>query len=165
LKALEARLYADAAALASSDAASPGLARIDTYVRPEWVDYNGHMSDFRYLQVFGDAMDVLYRQAGVDEAYRRKGRMLYTVDTQISYLAEAKVNEPLYATTHVLSVDDKRLKVQHHLHRGRDDKLIATAMQTHVHVDTAAGKACAMEEDLYKRFEAIRAAQPAAARG
>jgi len=165
LKALEARLYTDAAGRASADAVAPGLARIDTYVRPEWVDYNGHMSDFRYLQVFGDAMDALYRRAGVDEAYRGKGRMLYTVDTQVSYLAEAKVNEPLYVLTRVLSVDAKRLKVQHHLHRGRDDKLIAAGMQTHVHVDTAAGKACAMPEDLYKKFEAIRTAQPAAASG
>jgi carnitine 3-dehydrogenase len=165
LRALEARLYTDAAGRTGAHAVSPKLTRIDTHVRPEWVDYNGHMSDFRYLQVFGDAMDVLYRRAGVDEAYRAKGRMLYTVDTQISYLAEAKVNEPLYALTRVLSVDAKRLKVQHHLHRGRDDRLIATGMQTHVHVDTAAGKACAMPEDLYERFEAIRAAQPAAAGG
>jgi acyl-CoA thioesterase FadM len=65
----------------------------------------------------------------------------------------------------VLSVDGKRLTVLHHLHRGRDDKLIATGTQTHVHVDTPAGKACAMDDDLYRRFEAMRAAQPAAAAG
>jgi len=163
LKALEERLYADAADRAGEHAGQQGLTRIDTYVRPEWVDYNGHMSDFRYLQVFGEAMDALYRRVGVDEAYRRTGRMLYTVDTQISYLAEAKVNEPLYATARVLSVDGKRIKVQHHLHRGRDDELIATGTQTHVHVDTAAGKACAMDDELYRRFDALRAAQPAAA--
>src|ERR1700678_3158905 len=67
LRALEARLYTDAAGRTGAHAVSPKLTRIDTHVRPEWVDYNGHMSDFRYLQVFGDAMDVLYRRAGVDE--------------------------------------------------------------------------------------------------
>ena len=159
LKALEARLYADAAERALSHAAPQELTRVDTYVRPEWVDYNGHMTDFRYLQVFGEAMDVLYRRVGVDEGYRLSGRMLYTVDTQISYLAEAKVNEPLYATTRVLSVDHKRLKVLHHLHRGSDDKLIATGAQTHVHVNSQAGKASAMDEDLYRRLESLRAAQ------
>ena len=64
------------------------------------------------------------------------------------------------STTHVLSVDHKRLKVLHHLHRGSDDKLIATGAQTHVHVNTEAGKASAMDEDLYQRVESLRAAQP-----
>jgi len=35
-------------------------------VLPEWVDYNGHMTEFRYLHVFGDATDEgsvnLYRR-------------------------------------------------------------------------------------------------------
>jgi len=158
LKALEERLYADAAKRVGAPAASAEQLRIDTRVRPEWVDYNGHMTDFRYLQVFGEAMDALYRRVGVDAAYRRSGRMFYTVDTQISYLAEAKVNEPLYATTRVLFVDDKRLKVRHHLQRGGDDKLIATGEQTHLHVNTAASKAAAMDEALYRRLEGLRAA-------
>ena len=158
--ALEERLYTDAAASARSrTAAAHELTRIDTHVRPEWVDYNSHMSDFRYLQVFGEAMEVLYRRVGVDEAYRRTGRMLYTVNSQIAYLAEAKVNEPLYATTRVLSVDDKRLKVLHQLHRARDDRLIATGEQTHLHVNTQAGKACAMADKVYRALETLRAAQ------
>jgi carnitine 3-dehydrogenase len=159
LRALEERLYADAAASVRSRGALQELTRIDTHVRPEWVDYNGHMSDFRYLQVFGEAMDALYRRVGVDEAYRLTGRMLYTVTTQIAYLAEAKVNEPLYATTRVLSVDDKRLKVLHHLHRGSDDKLIATGEQTHLHVNTGAGKACPMDEKVHRALESLRAVQ------
>ena len=159
LRALEERLYADAAAGTRSRDAPQELTRIDTRVRPEWVDYNGHMTDFRYLQVFGETMDALYRRVGVDEAYRQSGRMLYTVDTQITYLAEAKVNEPLYATARVLSVDSKRLKVRHRLHRGSDEKLIASGEQTHVHVNTQAGKACAMDENVYGRLESLRAAQ------
>ena len=163
LKALEERLYADAAST-RFQGASHELPRIDTHVRPEWVDYNGHMTDFRYLQVFGEAMDALYRRVGVDEAYRSSGRMLYTVDTQIAYLAEAQVNERLYATTRVLSVDNKRLRVQHRLHRGSDDKLIATGEQTHLHVNTRAGKASAMDEEVYRRLETLRAAHPESAR-
>src|SRR6202035_2966250 len=126
LRALEERLYAVAAARGKKHPAPHELTRIDTQVCPEWVDYNGHMSDFRYLQVFGEAMDALYRRVGIDGSYRQSGRMFYTVDTQISYLAEAKVNEVLYAITQVVSVDNKRLKVSHRLHRGSDAKLIAS---------------------------------------
>lgn len=159
LRALEERLYSDAAERARMEPAAHELTRIETLVRPEWVDYNGHMSDFRYLQVFGEAMDALYRRVGVDDGYRLSGRMLYTVDSQISYIAEAKVNEPLYATTRVVSVDDKRLKVLHRMHRVRDDVLIATGAQTHLHVNTQAGKASAMDHDVRRKLESLHAAQ------
>ena len=79
LRALEERLYEDAAAAASgrgrarrSGRGAP-LRLVETQVRPEWVDYNGHMTDSRYLQVFGDATDALLRYVGVDDAYRKSG--------------------------------------------------------------------------------------------
>jgi len=159
LRALEERLYADAATRAKKPAAPRELTQIDIQVCPEWVDYNGHMTDFRYLQVFGESMDALYRRVGIDESYRLGSRMFYTVETRISYLAEAKVNEPLCATTQVVSVDNKRLKVLHQLRRGTDAKLIASCEQTHVHVDTQAGKASAIDESVYRRLESLCAAQ------
>ena len=164
LRALEERLYSDAGERTRATTSTHELTRIETQVRAEWVDYNGHMSDFRYLQVFGEAMDALYRRVGVDDAYRLSGRMLYTVDTQISYLAEAKVNEPLYATTQVVSVDDKRLKVLHRLHRVRDNALIASSEQTHLHVNTQAGQASAMDRDVRRRLEILLTAQAESAR-
>jgi carnitine 3-dehydrogenase len=164
LRALEERLYAEAAEHSQAAGVGDELTRIETHVRPEWVDYNGHMTDFRYLQLFGEAMEALYRRVGVDEAYRLSGRMLYTVDTHIEYLAEAKVNEPLYATTQVLSVDNKRLKVTHRLYRGRDGALIATGAQTHLHVDTRAGKASPLDAEVQRRLALLCAAPVASAR-
>jgi carnitine 3-dehydrogenase len=78
--------------------------------------------------------------------------MLYTVDTHLANLAEARVNEPLYATTQVLSVDDKRLKVKHRLYCGAADKLVATGEQTHLHVNTRVGKASPMDEEVRRRL-------------
>ncbi len=119
LRALEARLYADAAgdAAAEGPATEQPLRVLATYVRPEWIDYNGHMSESRYLQVFGDAMDALYRRVGVDEDYRSAARMFYTVESHLMHKAEARVNEPLEVTTQVLALDDKRLHVFHRLYR------------------------------------------------
>ena len=62
-------------------------------VRPEWIDYNGHMTDSRYLQVFGDATDALLRYAGVDDAYRNSGRALFTVESHVRHVAEARALE------------------------------------------------------------------------
>jgi carnitine 3-dehydrogenase len=159
LRALETRLFQDAAAAQAprADEAGKPLHLLDSVVRPEWVDYNRHMSDFRYGQLFGDAVDVLFRRAGVDEAYRATGRMYYTVENHIKHLGEAKVGEPLYVTAQVLAADDKRLHVFQRLHRGRDDKLIATAEQMYLHVDTKAAKASAADPKIRAEFASIHA--------
>jgi carnitine 3-dehydrogenase len=159
LRALETRLFQDAASAQAPRANEAGkpLRLLDTVVRPEWVDYNRHMSDFRYGQVFGDAVDVLFRRAGVDEAYRATGRTYFTVENHIKHLGEIKVGEPLYITAQVLAVDDKRLHVFQQLHRGGDDKLIATAEQMYLHVDTKAAKASPADPKIRSAFASIRA--------
>jgi carnitine 3-dehydrogenase len=160
LRALEARLYADAARDEAPAPAREGqpLRVLGTYVRPEWIDYNGHMSESRYLQVFGDAMDALYRRVGVDEDYRAAARMFYTVESHLVHVAEARVNEPLEVTTQVLALDDKRLHVFHRLYRTSDATLLATVEQMHVHVDTANRKAVPIEGAVRTRLGQLSSA-------
>jgi len=160
LRALEERLYEAAAAGARerlTDADQP-LRLVETYVRPEWIDYNGHMTDSRYLQVFGDATDALFRYAGVDDAYRRSGRAMYTVETHVSHRAQARALEPLYVTTRVLEVDDKRVRLFHSLHRRRDEALVATAEQLYLHVNTPPGKASPMDAAVRAQLADLQAA-------
>jgi len=161
LRSLEERLFQDAATAHAGPSTEPNkpLRLLDIVVRPEWVDYNRHMSDFRYGQVFGDAIDVLFRQVGVDEAYRGTGRMYYTVENHLKHLGEAKLGESLYVTTQLLKVDEKRLHVFQRIHRARDDKQIATAEQLYLHVDTAAAKAAPADEKVRAKLETILRSQ------
>jgi carnitine 3-dehydrogenase len=164
LRALEARLYADAARGVGGGPAEPGDEQrcvFATSVRPEWIDYNGHLSESRYLQVFGDAMDALYRRVGIDETYRANARMFYTVESHLVHKAEARVNEPLEVTTQVLALDDKRLHVFHRLHRTSDATLLATAEQMHVHVDTANRKATPISGSVKARLQQLASAHAA----
>jgi carnitine 3-dehydrogenase len=160
LRAVENRLYDEAAARAGLRAAEPGqpLRLTETLARPEWIDYNGHLTDFRYLQVFGDATDALWRSVGIDDAYRRAGRAPYTVETHVRYLAEVRQMDALYVTTQVLAVDPKRIRVFHRLHRGRDDALAATGEYTYLHVDTAAGRTVPMAGPVLERLATIGSA-------
>jgi carnitine 3-dehydrogenase len=169
LRALEERLYEASAAsvrpiiAAATAAGAEGggggpLRLLETHVRPEWIDFHGHMTDSRYLQVFGDATDALFRYAGIDDAYRRRGHALYTAETRVVHKAEARSQERLYVTSGVLEVDDKRVRLLHSLHRTRDDALIATAEQLYLHVSTAAGKVAPMDASVRARLEAIQAA-------
>lgn len=164
LRGLEERLYERSgrkagAGLDATLAGGGAPARmLETVVRPEWIDYNGHMTDSRYLQVFGDATDALFRWAGVDAGYRKSGRAMYTLESHVTHVAEAKALEPLYVTTQMLELDAKRVRIHHSLHRRRDEALIATARQLYVHVDTRAGRAAPFEPAVHARLERVRIA-------
>jgi carnitine 3-dehydrogenase len=83
---------------------------------------------------------------------------MYSVEAHLTHRAEARVLEPLYVTTRVLEVADKRARLFHSLHRRRDAALIATAEQLYVHVSTPPGRASPMDSGVRARLVGLEAA-------
>jgi len=126
-----------------------------TYVKPEWVDYNGHMSEWCYLLAFGDSADAFFRLIGIDEAYRASGSSLYTVETHMHNRREVSEGEPLELTLQVLDHDRKRVHIFHEMRHGDDGGLLAAAEQMLVHVDMAAGRSSDIAPEVLERIAAI----------
>ena len=124
-------------------------------VSPDWVDYNGHMSESCYLLVFGDNADAFFRLVGVDEAYREAGRSLYTAETHLHHRREATEGEPLAVSLQLLEHDDRRVHLFHEMVHGDSGAVVATAEQLLVHVDTGAGCSTPMPEVLRDRVAAV----------
>ena len=58
-------------------------------VRPEWIDYNGHMNVAYYLLVFDHASDALIDQLDLGIDYRnRENCSMFAVETHITYERE-----------------------------------------------------------------------------
>ena len=117
-------------------------------VPPDWVDYNGHVHESRYLELFADATDSLLGTVGVDSGYLADGGSFFTVETHLSHLRQLVAGDRVYVTTQVLDSDDKRLHVFHVLLREGDADPIATAEQMLLHVDTGSGRAAASREPV-----------------
>jgi carnitine 3-dehydrogenase len=145
--------------MADDDDLSRPLRLHSARVLPEWVDYNGHAHESRFLQVFGDASDALLRYIGIDSAYLAAGGSFYTVETHLSHLREASAGEDLHVTTQVLGFDDKRLHLFHELYRSADDVLLATAEQMLLHVDTTESRARVAPARILARIARLAAAQ------
>lgn len=133
-------------------------------VKPEWADYNGHMSESVYLLVFGDSSDAFFRFFGVDEAYRARGFSLYTVDTRIRYLAEVGEGDPLRLTLELLDVDAKRLHLFHRMMHRDTGTEVAVAEQVLLHVDTRTQRSAPFPPEIASRLAAIRDAHAGLAR-
>lgn len=133
------------------------LRLLDVKVHPAWVDYNGHMTEHRYLQVFGDTSDALLRLIGSDLDYVAGGHSYYTVETHIRHLGECKLGQALYSTSQLLSHDEKRLHIFSRIHDAATGDLVATAEQLLLHVDSKAGKACPASPAILEKLAAIAA--------
>ena len=157
LKEYEERLYQKAhSGIVSSDQDfSEPLSLFDAEVLPEWLDYNGHMTESRYLQVFGDATDALLNYIGMDEAYRSGGFSVYTVETHIRHLLEIAGGEPLTVETQLLGFDEKRLRIVHKLLHASSGDELATGEHMLLHVDTEARCAAPFGKQLYVKLEKI----------
>ena len=166
LRAYEAKLYSRAhrgTARASSPDLSRPLELHAARVATDWVDYNNHMTESRYLQVFGDATDALLRFAGADEDYMATGRSFYTVETHIRHLREVAGGEPVTVTTQVLGCDEKRVHLFHRMFHGEKGgergTELATGEHMLLHVDTTAGRAAPAAPEVLSRLEEMVDAQ------
>ena len=162
----EKRLYAQAhagAAAATHDYAKP-LRLHDTIVAPDWTDYNKHMNESRYLQVFSDASDALLQLIGVGEAYTKRGFSYYTVETHIMHKREVAALEPIHVETQLLGHDEKRLHVFNVMKHSRTGDVLATGEQMLLHVDHKASKACPAEAAVLGKLAQIAAGQAGLAR-
>ena len=127
-------------------------------VRPEWVDYNGHMHEAYYVLVFGNATDAFYDHIGMDQAYRERSRTsLYTLEAHVNFLDEVGEATPLAIATQLLGVDDKRLHLFHTMRRGDDGRLIATYELMALHVDMAGPRAAPFAAAIMARLRDIEA--------
>ncbi|MAY70514.1 MAG: hypothetical protein CME82_03530 [Halomonas sp.] len=115
------------------------MALLDTDVKPDWVDYNGHMNDAEYARVFSLAVDTLMERIGLDEAGRdRHGYTLYTLETHLRYLREAHQGQPLQVEVALVDRDAKRLHLWFELYSG--EQLLATSEQMLMGIDVDSGR-------------------------
>lgn len=154
----EARLLeAAAAAVADADPTQP-LRLYEALVDPSWIDYNGHLTEARYLQAFAEATDVLLARLGIDADYLAGGASAYTVETHIRHVREVRGLEPIAVDTQILGADEKRLHVFHVMRHGTGGETLATAEQMLLHVDTVAGRASPWNDPVAGRVAAAAAA-------
>jgi carnitine 3-dehydrogenase len=137
------------------DTAAPmEMARMQ--VLPGWIDYNGHMTESRYLFAGSETCDAFLRHIGADLSYVAGGHSYYTAESHVMHLAEAKLGEALTGTVQVLHADDKRLHLFLRILRG--EELLATVEQMLLHVDVAAGRSSAAAPAVLARLMPIASA-------
>jgi carnitine 3-dehydrogenase len=128
-------------------------------VLPGWIDYNGHMTESRYLFAGSETCDAFLRLIGADMDYVAGGHSYYTAESHVMHLAEARLGDRLTGTLQVLMADHKRIHLFLRILRGED--LVATVEQMLLHVDMKAGRTSPAAPEVLARLMPIAKAHAA----
>ena len=112
-----------------------GIPIYETPIRPEWIDYNGHLQDAYYALIASKATDALMDRVGLDAAYRAStGCTLYTVEMHLHFLHEVKGADTATVDVRLLGADRKRIHATFEILRAGQPELAATAEIMLLHV-------------------------------
>ncbi|QSN64551.1 thioesterase family protein [Caballeronia sp. M1242] len=119
-------------------------------VRPEWVDYNGHLRDAFYMLIYSLATDAFMDDIGLGDAARRaRHRTLYTLEAHVSYLRELKEGAAVRVDARVIAHDRKRIHLYLQMFEGESVEPASACEQMLMHIDTSgAPKAASFDEDI-----------------
>ena len=113
------------------DAGQPVLT-VRRAVPLDWTDYNGHMTEAKYLQAFADATDRFMELIGCDAAYISSGGSYFTAETHIRHVDEVNAGAVIEIRTRVLMGTGKKMHLWHEMYEG--DRLLATGEHFLLHV-------------------------------
>ena len=138
-------------------------------VVPSWLDYNGHMTESRYLHACSETTDALLARIGADLDYVTAGHSYYTVETHLMHLLECRAGDLIEGSVQMLHADEKPMHVFVRL--SRSGAVAATLEQMLLHVDARQGRAVPARGDVLARLIEIARAHrdlpwpPSAGRG
>ncbi|MEM7743031.1 MAG: carnitine 3-dehydrogenase [Pseudomonadota bacterium] len=156
LAAYEKDLYAKGGTVeADLDLGQP-LRTVSRTVPTEWTDYNNHMNESRYGQVFSDATDGLMKIIGADTEYVAGGLSYFTVEGHIRFLDEVAAQEPVTVDTQVVLGQGKKMHLFHTLRHG-DGRVLATGEYMLLHVSLETRASCPPAPHVAAKLEKIAA--------
>jgi acyl-CoA thioester hydrolase len=124
-------------------------------VKPEWIDYNGHLNMAYYNVLFDEAADEIYPHLGFGPDYRtRTGNTTYTAEFHLSYVRELHLHDPVQVTFQLVDFDAKRFHSYQEIWH-TDGWLAATGEALTLHVDQSGPRVAPMPDDVLSMVSAV----------
>ena len=131
-------------------------------VRPEWIDYNGHMNVAYYVLAFDHATDRLFDMLDLGVDYvERENKSVFQVECHVNYLQEVKEGDVLTFTIQLLDFDSKRIHFFSSMHHRDQGFLSATAEWLGIHVDLNERRSADLPTACLIRLSDLKAAHAA----
>ena len=137
-----------------SERAFEGAVVCEGTVKPEWIDFNGHMNVAWYVHAFDLGIDALWDRFGITENYVNTERgSTFAVENHVTWQKELHEGDRYVVTSQILAFDEKRIHQFQRMYHAAEHYLAATAEWMNLHVDLEARRVSPWPDDVR---EAIR---------
>lgn len=144
----------DAAPFDAIGALEPHLDR----VRPEWIDYNGHLNLAYYVVAFDKCVDTVFEKIGIGLDYRKRDELgTFAAETHTLYEREVLEGDPLRIAMHVLAVDAKRMHIFLEMFHAEQGFRAAAQEIMYLHVDLKIRRVSPWPDDVKAKLDAMAA--------
>ncbi|UWQ92234.1 thioesterase family protein [Rhodobacteraceae bacterium M382] len=145
--------------------AAPLIVR-DQIVRPEWIDYNGHMNVGYYGIAFDQAIDKVFdHELGIGtEFIKSEGQGPYVLQSHMQFLQELLEGQKFDVQFRLIDHDHKRLHFFGEMMRQPDGVVCATQEIVAMNVDHETARSTAYPDWAQRRFSRMLSDHKAMAR-
>jgi acyl-CoA thioester hydrolase len=128
-------------------------------VRPDWIDYNGHMNVGYYHVAFDIAAEEFFQFLGFTPDFReRHGATTFALEAHLNFLREVKAGDALRFDARLLDHDAKRIHFYQEMFHASEGFLAASCESLSAHVSVAQRRTAPMPQELVERLSRIKAA-------
>lgn len=134
--------------------AVPPLFSVQATVRPEWIDFNGHMNMGFYAVAFDYvSTDAYFTHLGLTaEWFNVEQKSTFTLGMNIDYIQEVFAGDRLRFTTQLMDYDHKRLHYFHFMYNVDKDYLAAVNECLTMYIDMRTRRSTKFSEAQLARF-------------
>jgi acyl-CoA thioester hydrolase len=122
-------------------------------IRPEMIDYNGHVNVAFYVKLFDEALDILFERIGLSESYVKTRNMsFFALEMHVRYLREVHLQDPMQVRIQILDLDEKRIHYWMELVHAGERWLSATMESISLHIDMGTRRSTPFPPDIMARL-------------
>ncbi|MDA0276100.1 MAG: thioesterase family protein [Proteobacteria bacterium] len=141
------------------------FASASAVVRPEWIDYNGHMNVGYYHVVFDLAAEAFFEFLGFTPDFRRShDATTFALESHLNFLREVKEGDALRFEARLLDHDAKRIHFYQEMFHATEGYLAASCESLSANVSQAERRTAPMPAALLERLAQVKAAHAALVR-
>lgn len=141
-----------------TDALPAPFVGLETTIKPEWIDFNGHFNAGYYMVVFDDAVGPWMDFVGMGHDHRAEHDVTtFSVEGHITYEREVREGEPIVVHTQLLGWDAKKIHCINLMYHATEGWLAATNELMSLHISNVTRRSAPMHADVQARLAAIQA--------
>jgi len=125
-------------------------------IKPEWIDFNGHLNAGYYFVVFDDSVGPFMDFVGLGPDHRAANEVTtFSLEGHITFNREMKLDDPIEIRTQLLGFDAKKMHFINLMHHATEGWLAATNELLSIHISLETRRSAPMADSVVERLAAI----------